>query len=549
MPSLTQSSTGVKRVKTGCITCRIRSVKCDETKPLCHRCVTTGRKCDGYSSLAFSRRELVQANASRSGKPSLHRAASSADYSILAQLVSDPGFSDTLEKRYFQFFRQRTVQGVTSRFWDRVVLQFLHAEPAVKHAVLALSALHQLMEIPDHDPMKAEHLAFAEKQHRKALTAAKLLVASATKDDVDRVLTACVIFISYEGIRGDYTASRVHLESGRSILWDNRERLRHSSRRNDLMEIQYALARRDFVARTFQDGSVGPLARGIDDCHGVHLLTAVPEHGFDGFAEAHASFTDLVRFTLMVDLPDTYSAASEGTWDMAVYRAELARCKVQMQHWRQRFEELLIRKPDIAPPLAIALLRLLHTSGTAIAAAGFFGPETRWDGVLQNFVDAVALAEDIVAGLCLTVGQSSFSVEMGCESPPPDPPYLVSCADCGLTASDIDSTFLVATRCRDPAVRRRAIKVLRKLPRQEGIWQSTGAAAVAQRWLEVEEDGLVAVHSVTDIPEYRRVAEIRTSIDADASSGHLELVLSNAECPDVEPVVRHEFVQWQRQKA
>lgn len=46
---------GVKRtrkshnkVRTGCLTCKIRRKKCDETKPACTRCTSTGRKCDGY---------------------------------------------------------------------------------------------------------------------------------------------------------------------------------------------------------------------------------------------------------------------------------------------------------------------------------------------------------------------------------------------------------------------------------------------------------------------------------------------------------------------
>ncbi len=95
-----------------------------------------------------------------------------------------------------------------------------------------------------------------------------MLVASATPEDLDRVLAACVLFICYEGIRGDYAASRVHMEryiyqhhnpvrgtpltypSGRSIVKNNRERLRQSSRRNDLVEIQYALARLDLSALT-----------------------------------------------------------------------------------------------------------------------------------------------------------------------------------------------------------------------------------------------------------------------------------------------------------
>lgn len=41
--------------------------------------------------------------------------------------------------------------------------------------------------------------------------------------------------------------------SGRSILRHNRERLRQSSRRNDLTEIEHALARLDVSALTFED--------------------------------------------------------------------------------------------------------------------------------------------------------------------------------------------------------------------------------------------------------------------------------------------------------
>ncbi|TQS32088.1 hypothetical protein Golomagni_07605, partial [Golovinomyces magnicellulatus] len=36
------------KVRTGCITCKIRRVKCDEVAPSCNRCTSTGRKCDGY---------------------------------------------------------------------------------------------------------------------------------------------------------------------------------------------------------------------------------------------------------------------------------------------------------------------------------------------------------------------------------------------------------------------------------------------------------------------------------------------------------------------
>ncbi|EPX74653.1 transcription factor Moc3 [Schizosaccharomyces octosporus yFS286] len=37
-----------RRTKTGCLTCRRRRIKCDETKPLCANCSKSNRNCEGY---------------------------------------------------------------------------------------------------------------------------------------------------------------------------------------------------------------------------------------------------------------------------------------------------------------------------------------------------------------------------------------------------------------------------------------------------------------------------------------------------------------------
>ncbi|KAF2864469.1 hypothetical protein K470DRAFT_208460 [Piedraia hortae CBS 480.64] len=38
-----------KRTKTGCLTCRKRRIKCDETRPICRNCIKSKRHCDGYN--------------------------------------------------------------------------------------------------------------------------------------------------------------------------------------------------------------------------------------------------------------------------------------------------------------------------------------------------------------------------------------------------------------------------------------------------------------------------------------------------------------------
>ena len=118
---------------------------------------------------------------------------------------------------------------------------------------------------------------------------------------------------------------------------------------------------------------------------------------------------------MIADNPNAQATTEDPCAYLGVYHAELRKCELQMRIWRQRFEEFLERKPDAASALPVAMLRLSHTLGTAIIAAGEMGPEERWDSLQESFLDVVDLAEVIVAGLSLAEGQSSFSVEMGCE--------------------------------------------------------------------------------------------------------------------------------------
>ncbi|TGO84214.1 hypothetical protein BPOR_0534g00030 [Botrytis porri] len=50
-PRVRRSRASKPKVKTGCLTCKSRRVKCDEAKPGCMRCVRFGHKCEGYAYL------------------------------------------------------------------------------------------------------------------------------------------------------------------------------------------------------------------------------------------------------------------------------------------------------------------------------------------------------------------------------------------------------------------------------------------------------------------------------------------------------------------
>ncbi|KLU81825.1 hypothetical protein MAPG_00906, partial [Magnaporthiopsis poae ATCC 64411] len=109
------------KVRTGCITwaglrhekdeMRIRRVKCDEGKPACQRCTSTGRACDGYDStrspsrvLSASRVEETQRNMELARQEFLRAYQWNASLRSLRPIAADIGGSEQ-ERRFFHSFR------------------------------------------------------------------------------------------------------------------------------------------------------------------------------------------------------------------------------------------------------------------------------------------------------------------------------------------------------------------------------------------------------------------------------------------------------------
>lgn len=167
-------------------------MKCDEAKPYCRRCTTTGRKCDGYSIL-----ETPTANS---------RLASTA---LIASPSACPSF-ETLggeKERYsFHFFRQTTTSQLSGfcsdDFWDKLILQASHHEPVIRHAVIALGAMHERFLtrnglITASDPYLYLN-EFALQQYSLAIKRLLEPLHLQEKLAVDVCLIACVLFACFE---------------------------------------------------------------------------------------------------------------------------------------------------------------------------------------------------------------------------------------------------------------------------------------------------------------------------------------------------------------
>jgi hypothetical protein len=101
---------------------RIRHVKCDEAKPACLRCTSTGRRCDGYVPT-----RVIHLN------------------------VDVPG--DYEERRGYHYFRLKSVGEILRQqdadFWESLFLQASHSQLAVKHALIAVASVHESLELSE----------------------------------------------------------------------------------------------------------------------------------------------------------------------------------------------------------------------------------------------------------------------------------------------------------------------------------------------------------------------------------------------------------------
>lgn len=160
--------------------CAVRRVKCDETKPECLRCTTTRRVCDGYphtQCIDSSGLDIV---------PLAFTVEPSADIHPCA-----------ISKRSFEFFIRKTSPQLAgffgSAFWERLVLQAAHHEPAIRHALTAIGSLHEQKVVG-----RDVEMTFALQQYNLAIRSLLSRLGLQEKRGRDVCLISCVLFTCFE---------------------------------------------------------------------------------------------------------------------------------------------------------------------------------------------------------------------------------------------------------------------------------------------------------------------------------------------------------------
>ncbi|KAH6669182.1 hypothetical protein F5X68DRAFT_216360 [Plectosphaerella plurivora] len=135
------------KTKTGCLTCKKRRVKCDETRPACNRCTKLSIECAGYKPVGSAN------HGGSSHRPRLlpKHAAPAWPAAVVRSPGASPAaaFLNQQDFIYFRFFREQSTRILAGPYkdnlWERVILQACHEEPSIRALAASVGALELSM--------------------------------------------------------------------------------------------------------------------------------------------------------------------------------------------------------------------------------------------------------------------------------------------------------------------------------------------------------------------------------------------------------------------
>ncbi|KUJ09974.1 uncharacterized protein LY89DRAFT_267533 [Mollisia scopiformis] len=473
----------------------------------CKRCQTFGVHCDGYDIVVSSKkprpkdlRPLVPM--ARTETKASTRAKIRNPVNVYRQPGS-PRFENENEARYFNCFHVQIAHSLSRCFdpeiWPRSFLMASEAVWPIRKGLIALGALDltskealsQIREGPTKEGITDNYL-FALQEYTRFIRGMKQVMAP---EDLRTQLLASIIIICFESYLGDPKAVEFQVRTCIKLLdqWKKKhqkpwhhplkspapnmveDELLHLFERLDL-EVISQNAARDFSREEH--------LRLKDE--GIEAIANMPE-AFSGIDEARMYGNLLHRRTVhFANAYDDKTAPHISVWERVSASAtpavldDFETQRKAWYRWGQAFDPLF--KHSLTPEGAstffiMSVLRAHYLVLQLLFESVFQKDEVFYDYFHNDFVEMLALCKGLLAN------ESSKFV---------------------LSAHTIVVLDLVAKKCRDPEVRREAIKLLGEKPRREAFWDSVMAAKICAWIMEVEEEGMVNGF----IPEESRARKI-----------------------------------------
>ncbi|KAK2592388.1 hypothetical protein QQS21_009907 [Conoideocrella luteorostrata] len=480
------------KTRTGCMTCRyiltsktpcpslsinvrandgdsfrsVRRVKCDELKPWCRKCTSTGRKCDGYTQLSSG------------------WTAPFLDQQLQYPVAPSNVVANVWDLQAFHLFRSEVVNAMAGpsdeKFWSVDVLQGAHTYPAIWHACLAFTSVHQTYT-DDARQLQSKWLGHRERTFtlRHYNNSLKHLMSISSRNgpsysDKECLLLACVLYTGFCSLAGNFQEALNHACHGLKLFyewefWDG-ARADAASAQPSVFSADALVAlinRLDTQLTALLCASERPAWQKKN----ISLSPSVAP--FSSIRKARFEFDALMDGLLEVMQFNGFASNSTQPQPQPFPEARYAYHQA-FGLWKTRFNQLtqsLQPQPQSRHEECILTLQIRIATVEIALEVDFVQRELCWDQFVPRFQHIVDLSTKLLETYQAPKTDGVLSY------------FSFEPAVC-------EPLYFVASVCRSHSVRREAISLLNRWPRREGIWDAAFAAQVCTAKMNLEEGAL-----------------------------------------------------------
>lgn len=400
--------------------------------------------------------------------------------------------SGTEEEGYFEWFKCRTALKLPgsfiSSFWNTLLFQASLNEPAVLHAVLALSSVQKrgtvntdgqrtLGTIPD------EQEKFTLQHYVKAISHLQPHFLIKDRASARVALITCVVFVCLEFLRGHFETGQMHLRNGLKvleelqILTNEKDRVLRSKPGLESTDdwILEAFSRLYLQMELFEHTYQQPC---------LLLQIAEPETPVLVVSSMNEAWRQL-QWLLRQVFHLTHQARPQAAPERECLRRPLALLGIQqhirldLARWLDMYEAFKKRPHchrSVVEEQSYQLLHAYHTMAGIMA-----------DTCLQQSNEMIFDCHTNQFVLLLEHLINLWTISSTTSPAQALPRHLMDMPRSIVDMGWVSPLYYVATKCRVHRIRLQAIRLIESTSHREGMWDSKTAACVMRKVMELEE--------------------------------------------------------------
>ncbi|QDS68521.1 hypothetical protein FKW77_010888 [Venturia effusa] len=453
------------KLKTGCVTCKQRHIKCDEKRPACLRCKKAGKECGGY----------VFPTNKKSPKSRAATHVAEIPGSSLPSLALPPQESRAMNF-YVRVVAIELAGWQCSTFWSKDVIRMAENDCSVRYALVCLSSFYE--SIYTDGVLQVEKQQSGLEFYNRAIGSLYRQIANNTRDYT--VIVVCIIFICTDLLRGEHLTAMKHFEGATGLIkeWEDSSLPTFT---DDEMRMARQIIRpmlRWLNTLTF---ILGTSFKKIPRTPATTPDTKGSDNPLGTIAGATAELMQII-----MNSKDYWKRCRGQRYAVVQDPAVLllrANLLDSVDIWKERLRISSRSLHFLASVTRLFDVQLVACAGNVVEACivtALHSSESVWDGYRDMFEEIIVSAERTLEAPGIIA-----------------PPQRSSRFCFGI--GPVPLLQLVAWKCRWPHIRRRAIQILKSAKRRETVFDSENVANLFTKLQEIEESALNLPEGV--IPE------------------------------------------------